>query len=404
MEGYHGGWYTSKLMDYQIDSRKVRPGDGFICLPGGERFIDDAKNRGAVSIHPMSRLELAQFANAHFDTPSKYLKVIGVTGTNGKTTTTHLIAHGLRCAGFFPDILGTLNAALTTPESWDIARRMRAHVDNGGSHYVMEISSHAIDQDRIAGIAFEAKLLTNITQDHLDYHNTFEAYRATKMRFMASPGDSIYPDEFEREHLGFSVPLPGRFNYKNFQAAVCVLKRLGVAPEIINQAMATAQAPAGRFEPVNEGQSFSVIVDYAHTPDGLENVALEGQSMARSTHGRLIIVFGCGGDRDKTKRPKMGRIAEQIADVVIITSDNPRSEVPKSIADDIVAGLENPAQSTVILDRREAIRFAIGIASPNDVVLVAGKGHETYQIVGSTTVHFDDREVCRDAIRDRLRG
>ncbi|NDC82154.1 UDP-N-acetylmuramoyl-L-alanyl-D-glutamate--2,6-diaminopimelate ligase [bacterium] len=385
-------------MDYQIDSRKIQPGDGFLCLPGGERFEADARDRGAVEVRYLDRLELARFANEYFDYPSRNLQVVGVTGTNGKTTTTHLIYNGLKAAGFSPEILGTLNAELTTPESWDIARRMAAHRNVGGTHFVMEVSSHAIDQHRVDGIDFDVKLLTNITQDHLDYHKTFEAYRETKLRFMAGPGRSIFPAEFTQTVLGFQVPLPGRFNTENFQAAVAVLRALDVSDHVISSAMASASAPPGRFELVKEGQPFDVIVDYAHTPDGLENVCLEAQRIARNRNGQFVVVFGCGGDRDRSKRPKMGRIAERLADRVIVTSDNPRSEVPGAITDDILAGLEAPERAVVILDRREAIRVAIQQAKPNDVVMVAGKGHETYQILGSETIHFDDRDECRKAI------
>lgn len=388
-------------MDYQYDSRKIKPGDGFICLPGGERFAADALSNGAVEVRRMTRQEMADFANVHFRFPSQQLKVVGVTGTNGKTTVTYLIAQGLKAAGFSPMVLGTLNAELTTPESFEIARRMRAHVDAGGTHFVMEVSSHAIDQDRIYGITFDVKVLTNVTQDHLDYHKTFEAYRDTKVKFMSGPGKSIYPEQFEMEDLAFEVPLPGRFNYKNFQAAVAVLRYYGVAESVISSGMANAQAPAGRFETIREGQSFDVIVDYAHTPDGLENVALEAQLIATRRKGRLIIVFGCGGDRDRTKRPKMGRVAEKYADVVVVTSDNPRSEVPEAIIDDVRSGLVAPGQAIVFVDRRAAIRWAIHHAKSQDVVLVAGKGHETYQIINGETHHFDDREECRAALKER---
>ncbi|NBV41998.1 UDP-N-acetylmuramoyl-L-alanyl-D-glutamate--2,6-diaminopimelate ligase [bacterium] len=387
---------------YHFDSRKIRPGDTFICLPGGEAHIEDAKSRGAVEVLRMTRSELAEFANRIYQTPSKQLKVIGVTGTNGKTTVTHLIAHGLKAAGYKPALLGTLNAALTTPESLDIAQAMRAHADAGGTHFVMEVSSHAIHQGRISGIDFDVRVLTNITQDHLDYHKTFEAYKAVKMSFMAGPGASIYPERFETEALGFSVPLPGRFNYKNFQAAVAVLRHYKIPEPVINASMASATAPPGRFERVSEGQDFDVIVDYAHTPDGLENVLKEARIMADMTQGRVITVFGCGGDRDRTKRPKMGRIAEQIADVVVVTSDNPRTEDPDAIIDEIKTGLERPDAVVVFVDRRDAIRYAISVAQKGDVVVLAGKGHETYQILGKESVHFDDREVARESIQARL--
>ncbi|NBV82682.1 UDP-N-acetylmuramoyl-L-alanyl-D-glutamate--2,6-diaminopimelate ligase [bacterium] len=389
-------------MDFHYDSRKIQPGDTFICLPGGERFEADARARGAVAILPMTRDELGDFANVHFGYPSQALTVVGVTGTNGKTTVTHLVAQGLAAAGHSPAVLGTLNAELTTPESIEVARRMRAHLDAGGTHFVMEVSSHAIDQHRIHGIQFAVKLLTNITQDHLDYHTTFEAYQATKLTFMAGPGASIYPDDFKSIRLDFDVPLPGRFNYQNIQAAVAVLTELGIDSDTIRGAMLRAKAPAGRFEPIRGGQSFEVIVDYAHTPDGLENVAVEAKLMAQRSGGQLMVVFGCGGDRDRTKRPKMGRVAEQYADRIVVTSDNPRSEDPAAIIDEICEGLVARDRAIVLPDRRDAIRWAIAHADANDVVLVAGKGHETYQIIKGETHHFDDREECRLAIQDRL--
>ncbi len=388
-------------MDYQYDSRKIKPGDGFICLPGGEQFEAGALANGAVEVRRMTRLEMGGFANDHFGFPSRRLKVIGVTGTNGKTTVTYLIAQGLQAAGLKPMVLGTLNAELTTPESFEIARRMRAHLDDGGTHFVMEVSSHAIAQHRIHGVDFDVRLLTNITQDHLDYHKTFEAYRDTKMNFMVGPGTAIYPEQFEKEVISFEVPLPGRFNYKNFQSAVAVLRHYGIAESVISSGMANAQAPAGRFEMIREGQSFEVIVDYAHTPDGLEKVAIEAQLMAMRGQGRLLIVFGCGGDRDRTKRPQMGRMAEKYADVVVVTSDNPRSELPDGIIAEVCSGLLTPDIAMVLVDRRAAIRWAIYQAQPRDVVLVAGKGHETYQIIGAERHHFDDREECRAALKER---
>ncbi len=387
-------------MRYQTDSRKIQPGDTFICLPGGDRFEATARENGAVDVIKMTRSELGEFANQQFNFPSHSLNVVGVTGTNGKTTVTHLIAHALAGAGYKPAVLGTLNAELTTPDSFEVARRMRAHLDAGGTHFVMEVSSHAIDQDRIHGIRFDVKLLTNITQDHLDYHGTFEAYRDTKLRFMAGPGASFYPESYEQHALTFDVPLPGGFNYRNFQAAAAVARYYGISEVLL----ATATAPPGRFEPIRSGQPFDVIVDYAHTPDGLENVLKEAREMANRSGGRVMTVFGCGGDRDRTKRPKMGAIAERYSDQIVITSDNPRSESPLSIIGEIGVGLAAPEKSKVEPDRKAAIQWAIRHAQPNDVVMVAGKGHETYQIVAGETLHFDDREECRAAIKERYEG
>ncbi len=386
-----------QTMSYHYDSRKIKPGDTFISLPGGDRYEAMARASGAVDVIRLSRDELGPFANEVFGDPSSKLKVIGVTGTNGKTTVTHLIAHGLRESGCFPAVLGTLNAELTTPESFESLRRMRDHVNAGGTHFVMEVSSHAIHQNRISGIKFDARVLTNITPDHLDYHKTFEAYRAVKLSFLHGEGISIGPDQFSTIEFGFDLPLPGRFNRLNFQAAAAVLRQFGVS----DNALKSATAPPGRFEPIVLGQPFDVVVDYAHTPDGLENVLHEARRIADARSGRLWVVFGCGGDRDRGKRPVMGEIAARIADMVVVTSDNPRSEDPAEIARSIVSGIPDPSRVLTMLDREFAIAAAIEKAMPGDVVLVAGKGHETDQIVGEMRHHFDDREVCRNQLKAR---
>lgn len=387
-------------MAYHYDSRHITPGDVFICLPGGERFVEDAQKRGAIEVLYMDRVALGAFANTQFDTPSQRIPVIGVTGTNGKTTVTHLIADGLRSAGYTPAVLGTLNAPLTTPESWYINATMAEHIARGGTHFVMEVSSHAIHQNRIAGIHFAVKVLTNITQDHLDYHKTFEAYRDTKLRFMSSgAGVAIYPEVYEKTALSFPVPLPGRFNYRNFQAAVAALRALDIPEGAFVPGLRQVSAPPGRFEAIQEKQPFLVIVDYAHTPDGLENVLSECRSLAESRGGRTLVVFGCGGDRDRGKRPKMAAIAANYADSIVVTSDNPRTEDPSQIFADIVQGFTgNLPPYTVIEDRRHAIFHLVGQAGPADVVLIAGKGHETGQIFAEHTEPFDDRIVAREAI------
>jgi len=387
-------------MRYHYDSRKIAPGDTYICLPGGEKFISDAEQRGAVATLTMTRIELGDFANTLFNSPSQHIPLIGVTGTNGKTTVTHLICAGLTAAGYKPAVLGTLNAPLTTPESLYINQSMAEHIANGGTHFVMEVSSHAIAQNRISGLKFAVKVLTNITQDHLDYHKTFEAYRDTKLGFMQTgAGVSLYPEAYQKEDVPFPVPLPGMFNYHNFQAAVATLRALGIADAKFIPGLATATAPPGRFEAIQSGQPFLVIVDYAHTPDGLENVLKEATRLAAARGGKTRVLFGCGGDRDRGKRPKMAAIATQYADEVIITSDNPRTEAPDQIFGDILVGIPDTVTNhTVIEDRRDAIFKLISHAEPADVLMIAGKGHETVQILADKTIPFDDRAIAREAI------
>ncbi|MCP4051222.1 MAG: UDP-N-acetylmuramoyl-L-alanyl-D-glutamate--2,6-diaminopimelate ligase [bacterium] len=388
-------------MRYSYNSKNINPGDTFICLPGGSTYIEEALRKGAVEVLKMNRIQMAELANKFFHYPSKSLKVIGVTGTNGKTTTTNLIARGLQEAGYKPYVSGTLNSELTTPESLDIQELMAEHLKNGGTHFIMEVSSHGIDQGRIAGIDFDIKILTNITQDHLDYHKTFENYKKTKLSFMQENDKSIkiYPEQYKKINIFFESPLIGRFNYENMQAAVLALQSCGISDDLIKTALQKARPPAGRFENINTGQSFMVIIDYAHTPDGLKNILMESKHLADNRKGRLLTVFGCGGDRDRGKRPKMGKIASEYSAYFIITQDNPRTEDPEQINNDIIQGIDlETCNYEIILDRREAIKSAIAKAEAKDVVVIAGKGHEQYQILASRKIHFDDKEEAVKAI------
>jgi len=262
--------------------------------------------------------------------PSEDLCVIGITGTNGKTTVSYLIGEVLKSAGYKPFVLGTLNSGnrdLSTPEPDDILRFMKAHLDQGGTHFVMEVTSEGIDQARILGIDFDVKLLTNITEDHLDYHKTFDHYKTAKLGFMAEgSAQKIYPNDFADEPIAFETRLLGDFNHSNIKAAATVLRHMAIPESHIQQTLSTCSAPRGRLEKVDEGQPFAVLIDFAHTPDGLENVLRAGKELAQGRNGRLLVLFGCGGDRDSGKRPKMGKIASAIADFVVITDDNPRSE------------------------------------------------------------------------------
>ncbi|MFC1617514.1 Mur ligase family protein [Candidatus Margulisiibacteriota bacterium] len=389
---------------YQYNSKLITKNDIFICLPGGEAYIDDALARGATKVLKMGREEMAELAASHFGHPSEKLTVIGITGTNGKTTVTNLIGQALLKAGFTPFVLGTINANLTTPESLDIQRIMAEHLANNGTHFIMEVSSHGIAQKRIHCIDFDLKLLTNITQDHLDFHKTFENYKKTKLSFMNdSECIKIFPQDYKNIKLDFPNPLLGNFNHENMQASVLSLQKLHISASIISKALSRATSPPGRFENISCGQNFLVIVDYAHTPDGLEKILKTAKDLAKNKQNKLITVFGCGGDRDRGKRSKMGKITSQLSDFFIITKDNPRTESQAQITSDILQGIPDSIQNyEIIEDRKKAIKFAIKKAQTNDVVIIAGKGHENYQILNSGTIHFDDREEVRCAIKERL--
>jgi UDP-N-acetylmuramoyl-L-alanyl-D-glutamate--2,6-diaminopimelate ligase len=269
----------------------------------------------------------------------------------------------------------------------------------------MEVTSEGIDQLRVLGIDFNIKLLTNITQDHLDYHKTFENYQKTKLSFMhEGDGYKIYPESFKKESIYFSTLLLGEYNLLNIKAAACALRHMNVPEKIIETTLSSCKAPSGRLERVEKGQLYMVLVDYAHTPDALKNVLSTLKKIADKRNGRLLVLFGCGGDRDRGKRPKMGKIACEIADLMVITDDNPRGEDNQGIMRNILDGV-NPdfREYKLIHKRKEAIAFIIDKAKDNDVVVIAGKGHEDYQILKSRTIHFDDREEAGKAILIRLK-
>ncbi|MFC1771503.1 Mur ligase family protein [Candidatus Margulisiibacteriota bacterium] len=391
-------------MKYCVNSKDLESGDIFVCLPGGEKYINTAYKKGAVAVLFLTREELSFFAAELYDHPSRKMTVVGVTGTNGKTTVTHLVGKVLEDEGHKPYVLGTINSELTTPESIDIQRLMSEHYRAGGTHFVLEVSSHAIAQGRVLGIDFDIKALTNITQDHLDYHKTLEEYKKTKLRFMSGGDKRIFPEDYEKEQIFFKTKLAGAFNIKNIKAAMAILGFCGIGMEAMAKSLSKAVPPPGRFETIDEGQTFKVIVDYAHTPDGLSNVLSTAKELLNDKQARLITVFGCGGDRDRLKRPKMGCIATSMSDYVIVTQDNPRTESQSQIIDDVLEGISEDGAFEVINDRAKAIKIAINIAQENDIIMIAGKGHETYQIFGTETIHFDDREEARLAIRRRLDG
>lgn len=375
-------------MRYVCHSAAVRSGDVWVCLPNGDAYKAEAYANGAVGHLTMTREELAAFSHAHFDDPSRALTVIGITGTNGKTTVAHLVGQCLEKLGHCVMVQGTLTQSLTTPEIVDTVQAMAAHRDAGGTHFVMEVSSHAIHQRRISGIDFDVRLLTNVTQDHLDYHGSMAEYRRVKESFIAydtgisqAMYEAGYPATIE-------TPLLGEFNQSNAKAALATLTQLGVDQARALALLATVEAPPGRLERIHEAPL--VVVDFAHTPDGLRGVSEALANEAARRGGRLWIVFGCGGDRDIGKRPIMGDIASRLGDEVVITQDNPRSEDPNAIARDIQAGCTGSATVRIIQDRGNAIDVVLSEADGDDVVVLAGKGHETTQIVGDVAHPFND--------------
>ena len=465
-----------------FDSRRVKAGDCFVAVPGlkenGRRFIPEALARGASLVVaegddplpereqgrilvPSAREALARLADAYFGHPSAQLLVVGITGTNGKTTTSYFVEALLSGMGMKTGVIGTiqyrigeetLTAGHTTPEAVELQALLARMVESGVRGVAMEVSSHALALRRVDGIEFDAAVFTNLTQDHLDFHGTLTAYREAKKRLFALLAASRKPrstavinaDDPAGASMvaGLSVPmltfglgagahvraiefastlegirlevqtprgpcsirsrLIGEPNVMNLLAACAVGIALGLDPAAIARDLERVRAVPGRFERVDAGQPFLVVVDYAHTPDALERLLTTARQLTR---GRLAVVFGCGGDRDRGKRPIMGEIAARLSDRAWVTSDNPRSEHPRAIVDEIVTGLSrvwpDPARYATIADRRAAIRDALAWARPGDTVLIAGKGHETYQIIGSELLPFDDRVAARQILTER---
>jgi len=438
------------------------PGALHVCVPGhtadGHDFAGEAVRRGAAALVVERELELdvpqlvvassrramAAAADAFYGRPSEALTVVGITGTNGKTTTAFLLHAVLEAAGRQSGLLGTVEQRVggrvepvvrTTPESVDLQAVLRRMADSGDTACVMEVSSHALELDRVAGVRFEAVAFTNLTQDHLDFHPDMEHYYRAKARlFESAPAAVNLGDPYGRRLAGeaggpvlgyareeadadvrphavevgpggvisliattprgplpLQVRLRGGFNVENVLCAVALAEVLELPHAAVRAGIAAVAGVPGRFEPVEAGQPFTVLVDYAHTPDGLENLL---RSAREITAGRLICVFGCGGDRDRGKRPLMGAVARRLADVAIVTSDNPRSEEPAAIVAEITAGFDMDVE----VDRRTAIARAVATAEPDDVVVIAGKGHEQGQELAGRTIPFDDREVAREAL------
>jgi UDP-N-acetylmuramoyl-L-alanyl-D-glutamate--2,6-diaminopimelate ligase len=434
----------AEIADLAYDARAVRPGALFFCYAGttrdGHDFAAEAAARGAVALVVERRVDvgvpqlvvrdaraaMAPAADEFFGRPTERLEVAGVTGTSGKTTTSFLLWSILDAAGRRPGLVGTVEARVggerrklerTTPEAIDLQRLFREMLDAGDASCVIEASSHASELHRLDRVRFDVLVFTNLSPEHLDFHGTMERYYAAKRRLFAGvPAVVNVDDEWGRRlaaELGDAVTfgradadvgpealddvelrLPGRFNVDNALAALAAARVLGVPEDAIRLGLERVAGVPGRFEPVDEGQPFVVLVDYAHKPEALRNVLAAARALAE---GRVICVFGCGGDRDREKRPVMGRIAAELADVAIVTSDNPRSEDPLAIIEEVVAG--GGGALVVEPDRRAAIAAAVETARPGDVVLIAGKGHEQGQEAAGRIVPFDDREVAREALR-----
>jgi UDP-N-acetylmuramoyl-L-alanyl-D-glutamate--2,6-diaminopimelate ligase len=451
------------------DSRKVIPGCVFVAVKGyktdGHKYIKQSIDNGAIAVIIQDETEknipyirvkdtrkaLALMSSAWFENPSSRFKLIGVTGTNGKTTTTYLIKNILEEAGHKVGLIGTnqnmigqkvLEALHTTPESYELQELFYQMAQEGVSHVVMEVSSHALYLNRVAGSEFEIGIFTNLTQDHLDFHKTMEEYLSAKeILFGMCKKGIINLDDEAAQHIvenaaceimtysidknaadiiaknvrlkatgiefellygdkltRIELKIPGRFSVYNALSAIGACLEMGISADTITAALKKSKGVMGRIEVVDTNTDYTVLIDYAHTPDGLYNIL---SAVAGFAKGRIIAVFGCGGDRDKTKRPKMGKIAGGMSNICVVTSDNPRTENPASIIEDILVGMEDTAAKRVIIEnRKEAIAWALHNAKPDDVVVLAGKGHETYQILKDKTIHFDEREVIAEILAE----
>ena len=446
-------------------SSRVSAGALFVAIAGrntdGHRFVSQAVSNGASAVvvssevPPLSvpvfrvsdtRRAFALLCGNFYKNPAKDLTLVGITGTNGKTSTAYMLDHCLRACGIKTGLIGTVctddgtggrASSLTTPDPSVLHRIFDQTKRHGCTHVVMEVSSQSLDQSRTAGIEFELGIFTNLTVDHLDYHGSMQAYRDAKLKLFSQcrkglvNADSDYAAPFlacpnarsfsashtadfraRRVHMtgdGVSylecspsgqrevfLPIWGRFSIYNSLAAIAAAECLGLDPDVCVKALSTFPGVPGRLEAVRSDLPFRIFIDYAHTPDGLENVL---RSLRETTVGRLIVVFGCGGDRDRGKRPEMGRIATLLAELAVITSDNPRSEDPHEILRQIVSGVQGTSY-TVLPDRTQAIRYAVKTARKGDTVLLAGKGHETWQVFSHEVIHYDEREIAREILKE----
>ncbi len=459
-----------EVTDLTCDSRKVKKGYAFVCINGfnldGHKYALDAEKAGAsviiserttgakneVIVSDTHEAYAVMSAN-YFGNPASKLRLIGVTGTNGKTSVTYMLKAIIESKGYKTGVIGTIQNLIgskviestnTTPDAYGLNKLFKEMVDEGCEFAIMEASSHALDQKRIYGLNFEIAAFTNLTQDHLDYHVTMEKYFTAKCKLFemcktavlniddeygkrlaervgchmvsyaaedrastfSANGINMKPDGIEYEMVGdytikrIKLKTGGKFSvYNSLCAAVCA-RQLGFTFDEIASALSLLNGVKGRAEVVNTGRPYTIIIDYAHTPDGLENILSTFKELKR---GRLVCLFGCGGDRDSTKRPIMGAIAAKLSDFVIVTSDNPRSEDPLSIISDITDGMKNSKTPYVIIENREeAIKFALHNAEKDDIIVLAGKGHEDYQILKTGKIHLDEREVIAKALSEEI--
>ncbi len=460
---------NTEITGVTCNSKNVKEGFAFVCIGGtnfdGHKFAHDAIKNGAAVVIAERDLGLQNqiiVPDTHeayfnisanwFSNPADKLKLIGVTGTNGKTSVTYMLKSILEKAGHKVGLVGTIQNLIgdevfqsknTTPDAYELNSLFSRMEKSGCEYVIMEVSSHALDQKRIANVMFEAALFTNLSQDHLDYHKTMDNYFAAKRKlfdmckcavvnfddeygkklldditcekisYSALDDGATYtaknaefkPDTVKYQMVGYNfiskikIATGGKFTVYNSMCAVATALKLGIDIAVITAALKEMHGVCGRAEIVSTGKDFTVVIDYAHTPDGLENILL---TFKEYRDYRLVVLFGCGGDRDKTKRPIMGKIAASLADYVIVTSDNPRTEQPDSIIKDILAGMENTKTPyTVIENRVEAIKFAVANAQNNDIIILAGKGHETYQILADKTIHLDEREIILEALNQK---
>lgn len=466
----HSTYKDVEISDVTDKSNEISEGCVFVCIKGarfdGHSVAAEAVNKGAAAVVverdmgvenqilvENTRDAYSRICSAFYGNPANELKLIGVTGTNGKTTTTFLIKNVFDFLGIKTGLIGTVKnitgdreyvSSLTTPDSKDLQALYREMVDSGCEYCIMEVSSQALSQGRVDGCHFDIALFTNLTQDHLDYHGTFENYAKAKRKLFEISDTAIIniDDEYalkmveglpcevltfavEKEGSDFSaknvkcfadsvqyelltpdnigrinIKIPGHFTvYNSMGAAACAIKA-GADFNKVLEAVSGSKGVPGRVEVVPVNTNYTVLIDYAHSPDGLENVI---SSIRETTQGRIITVFGCGGDRDKTKRPKMGKIVGDLSDVAVVTSDNPRSEDPALIIEDILAGMtECKAKIQTLESRTDAIKYAMSIAKAGDVVLLAGKGHETYQILNTGKIHYDEREIIADILKGNI--
>lgn len=454
------------ILGITCDSRRAVPGWVFVCIAGsaadGHNYAVQAQAAGAALIVaerdtgceaqvlvPSTRQAWSKLCANWFGNPASQLHLIGITGTNGKTSTTYMLKALLESCGHKVGLIGTIQNMIadrvlpsghTTPDPYDLQSMFALMVAEGCSYAVMEVSSHALDQDRVGGLTFDAGVFTNLTQDHLDYHGTMENYLLAKKKlfhmsrravinaddswsvplaegltcpvvtYSAYQDTADYtaknirprPDGVDFELVGTGaigrvrLGIPGMFSVYNAMAAAACALSIGLPFEAVVDGLSHVHGIKGRAEIVPTGRDFTVVIDYAHTPDGLEKIC---KTMKECSHGRLVTLFGCGGDRDRTKRPRMGAAAAALSDFLVVTSDNPRSEDPAAIIEEILTGIpENSTPYVVLVNRVEAIHWAIDHVLPGDTLLLAGKGHETYQILKDGTIHLDEREVVAEAL------